>query len=68
MAAEQFTAEEMAFDRSEARRLLGNAKVCLWDIDGDALTSREQSRLRTIENKIGELEEIIEEREVAEES
>lgn len=64
MAAEGNTADEMARDASQARRLLDNAQVCLWDIDQDQLTARERRRLGTINRKIGELTDIIEEREI----
>lgn len=60
------TAEEIVDDASEPRRLLGNAKACLWDIDDDELTNREQKRLSTILGKIDELEDIIRERELTE--
>jgi hypothetical protein len=62
----EFSAEELALDGSEARRKLDNALVCLWDIDGRKLTHRERQRLSTINSKIEELAEIIEEREIGE--
>lgn len=61
-----YSAEELAHDESEPRRQLANAQTCLWDIDLDDLTEREKNRLITILDKIDDLEDIIEEREVAE--
>ena len=57
--------EELAVD-DQAVRLLGNAKITLWDIDRDELTRREQNRLSTVLDKIGELEDIVQERKEAE--
>lgn len=66
MGEGRYTEKEIARDNSEVRRLLGNAKVTLWDIDNDELTDREKARLSTIIQKIDELEDIIEEREIEE--
>lgn len=64
MSKSEYSARELARDASEPRRQLGNATTCLWDIDTDQLTQREAKRLTTILNKINELEDIIEAREV----
>ncbi len=66
MAAEGYSAEELARDGSHPRRMLGNAWTNLCDINRSDLTSREAKRLSTIMGKIDDLEEIIEEREVSE--
>jgi len=66
MAAEGYSAEELAYDGSQARIALANATTCLWDIDRSELTTRERKRLATVLRKIDELEDIIEEREIQE--
>ena len=66
--SDAYTPEELADDGSEARRMLGNATVCLWDINRAQLTPRETARLDTILRKIADLQDIIREREIAEQS